>query len=73
MPENRKIVSFDTSAINRLADDPDSDALIAGLTDRILRSIPFHGRFRNHRDVFGRPARATSTSVQATSGGGRLH
>ena len=41
MPENRKIVSFDTSAINRLADDPDSDALIAGLTAGYFVRFPF--------------------------------
>ncbi len=29
-PDNRPILTFDTSAINRLADDPDSEALIDG-------------------------------------------
>jgi hypothetical protein len=37
----RKIVSFDTSAINRLADDQDSDALIAGLTAGYFVRSPF--------------------------------
>jgi hypothetical protein len=30
-PDNRPILTFDISAINRLADDPDSEALIPEL------------------------------------------
>jgi hypothetical protein len=35
------ILTFDTSAINRLADDPDSDALIAGLRSGFHVRLPF--------------------------------
>lgn len=31
MADSRKIISFDTSSMNHLADDPDSDALLVGL------------------------------------------
>jgi hypothetical protein len=41
MVEGRKIISFDTSAINRVADEPDSDALIAGLTAGYFVRFPF--------------------------------
>ena len=37
-PDNRPIITFDTSAINRLADDPDCEALIDGL------GVGFHPR-----------------------------
>lgn len=41
MADGRKIISFDTSAINRLADDPDSDALVAGLRAGYFIRFPF--------------------------------
>jgi hypothetical protein len=41
MADGRKVVSFDTSAINRLTDDPDSDALMAGLTAGYFVRFPF--------------------------------
>ena len=39
--DGRRIVSFDTSAINQLADDQDSYALIAGLTAGYFVRFPF--------------------------------
>ena len=41
MTDERKIISFDTSGVNRLADDPDSDALIAGFTVGYFIRLPF--------------------------------
>jgi hypothetical protein len=41
MADGRKIISFDTSGVNRLADDPDSDVLIAGLTVGYFIRLPF--------------------------------
>lgn len=38
VPDNRPILTFDTSAINRVADDPDCEALIDGL------GVGFHPR-----------------------------
>jgi hypothetical protein len=51
----RKILSFDTSGINRLADDPDSDALIAGLASGYFVRLPF----------------TTASEIIATSSGAR--
>jgi hypothetical protein len=39
--DNRPILIPDTSAINRLADDPDSEALIAGLKSGYFIRFPF--------------------------------
>ena len=39
--EDRPIWTPDTSAINRLADDPDSDALIAGLRSGFFVRLTF--------------------------------
>ena len=39
--DGRKIISLDTSAINRLADDPHSEALIAGLIVGYFVRFPF--------------------------------
>jgi len=70
----RQITMFDTSGVNRLADDPNSEALIAELGSGYFVRFPFTTVGEIIASSSGRAQETTASRVsKALASGGRLH